>query len=193
MRRLGVFGYASLVSRESASQTLGRAVTDVFPTRLAGWRRRWSAFRDNLAVEKTFARADNGALLRYCLGLNLERAEGPGPNGGLIEVSEDELRRLDLRELRYDRVEVTEDLDPTAADRFERAFAYVVKPEHYAPKPPDGAVVIAAYAQAVEAAFSELGPDHLELFCATTEPPGVELVEALLVTGQIPEGNPRAW
>ena len=46
---------------------------------------------------------------KHGLGLNIERDEtgGEGPNGVLIEVSEAELERLALREIRYRRVDVT--------------------------------------------------------------------------------------
>jgi hypothetical protein len=112
MPELAVFAYASLVSPESAAATLGRRVEASAPLRLHGWRRRWSTFRDNLASEKTFAHAGDGSLPRWCLGLNIEPASGePGPNGVLLYVASDELERLDLREMRYGRVEVTEAFD----------------------------------------------------------------------------------
>ena len=58
--------------------------------------------------EKTFARAD-GSLPRFCLGLNLEPAEASrAPNGALVELTEAEAERLDQREMRYRRIEVTD-------------------------------------------------------------------------------------
>lgn len=207
--RLAVFGYGSLVSPASAAQTLGRAVPDPVPARLAGWRRRWSTGRDNRRVEKRFARADDGRVLDWCLGLNVEPAPGGGagstgggeapgeaaeaPNGALLEVSAAELRRLELRELRYRPVDVTASLDPGVAEPFDTVFAFAARPEHHHPVPPDGAVVIAAYVRAVEAAFAALGPRELDQFRATTGPPPVEVVEAVLVADRIPAGNPREW
>ena len=108
MSRTAVFAYGSLVSPASAELTLGRPVAISPPLRLPGWRRRWGAARDNTAVEKTFARADDGTLPPYLLGLTLEPAPGEdGPNGALVEATEEEMERLDLRELRYDREDVT--------------------------------------------------------------------------------------
>ena len=129
--RVAMFAYGSLVSPESAARTLGRAVPEPTPARLAGWRRRWSQFRDNRAVEKTFARRADGSI-PHVLGLTIEPAddEAVAPNGGLVEVSEEELRRLDTREIRYDRIEV-----PAMAG-FDRVFARA-KPAHRAP-PPSG-------------------------------------------------------
>jgi len=178
-----LFAYGSLVSAESAALTLGHEVHSRGVARLEGWQRRWSLVRDNAASEKTFARAGDGARPSFCLGLNLERAPGqPGPNGVLYEVSESDLSRLDLRELRYDRIDLP-----------DAVTTYVAKPAHFAAASPPGAVIIAAYLRAVEAAFAALGDDQLELFRQTTQAPPVEVVEAALVEDRIPPGNPRAW
>ena len=191
--RLAVFAYGSLASLASLERTLGRPVEHAALARLPGWRRRWSQARDNLASEKTFALADGGAVPPYCLGLNLERAAGAGPNGALIEVSEAELERLDTREIRYDRVEVTGEIAIEEGPPFDRTFSFVAKPENFAASPPPGAVILASYARAVEAAFEALGPGQLDLFNETTGPFPVEIVEAVLVRDEIPAGNPREW
>jgi hypothetical protein len=194
--RLGVFGYGSLVSRASVAETLGHDAVPPVPARLAGWRRRWSLVRDNARAEKGFEPIE-GDPFAYCLGLNLERApdapEESWPNGGLIEMTAVELDRLDLRELRYDRVEVTADVRGDEADGFDAVFTYTAKPENFAAHPPPRSVVLASYLRACEAAFSELGPDELVTFGRTTEPVPVPVVEARLVRDEIPEGNPRAW
>ena len=192
--RLGLFAYGSLVSPASFAATLGREPAAPVPVRLRGWRRRWSLLRDNLASEKTFAQAD-GELPRWVLGLNLERDgsgdEASAPNGALVEVDDAELRRLDVRELRYDRVEVTAAVGCGAG--FERVFAYTARAEHFAPDPPASAVAMAPYMRAVEAAFRALGESEWELFLATTGLPPVEVIEPHLVRDEIPPGNPRQW
>jgi hypothetical protein len=195
--RLGIFAYGSLASLASAERTLGRPVEHAGVVRLAGWQRRWSQARDNLACEKSFARADDGTVPRYCLGLNLEPAVGPGPNGALIELGADELERLDLREIRYDRVDVTPDVvtsEPATGDApLDRVFTFTAKPANYVETPPPEAVILASYARAVEAAFDALGAQQLELFHETTGPYPVEVVEGILIHDQIPAGNPREW
>ena len=105
----GLFGYGSLVLTESASMTLGRAAGELCPVRLHDWRRRFSQRRDNLTCEKTFE-CDGGWRPEWILGLNVEEGEDEaGPvNGVVIELTEAELDRLDIREIRYDRVEVTD-------------------------------------------------------------------------------------
>ncbi|MFL5871092.1 MAG: gamma-glutamylcyclotransferase family protein [Solirubrobacterales bacterium] len=192
MSRLAVFAYASLVDPASAAETLERPVEFAALARLEGWSRGWTVARDNSASEKTFARLD-GSLPDFCLGLDL--APDPGaapPNGVLIEVTEVELARLDLREIRYSRFDVTEAI-VTDAEGFDATYAYRARPEHHRPEPPPGSIIISTYPAAIEAAFAALGPDQLELYRATTVPPPVEVVEATLIADAIPEGNPRAW
>jgi cation transport regulator ChaC len=190
--RLALFAYGSLVSAASAERTLGRGVEHAGAARLGGWRRRWSLARDNLRSEKTFARPD-GTTPPYCLGLNVEPGGGVEPNGALFEVSEDELDRLAVREIRYERIEVTGELALPAGAQFDRVFTFTAKREHFAPSPPAGAVIVATYALAVEAAFENLGPNQLEAFRASTGPYPVEVIEATLVRDRIPPGNPRDW
>jgi len=197
MSRVAVFGYASLASAESASQTLGRPVEFAAVARLGGWARAWTLGREQAASEKTFARAD-GSIPRFCLGLNLDPdPEAPAPNGVLIELSEAELDRLDLRERRYDRVDVTGSIsfdDGAQPERtFDRVIAYRAKPRHHHPAVPEDAVIVATYPTTVEAAFDALGPGQLDLFRATTAPPPAPLVDGTLVRDEIPPGNPRAW
>lgn len=195
MARLAVFAYGSLVDPASASVTLERAVEEVWPAHLRGWRRRFSQARDNRACEKTFARVDDGTIPERVLGLNVERDANGGktPNGALIEVSEAELDRLNAREIRYDRVEVTSEVAAGEAPEFDRVYAYVAKAAHFAAETPPGAVIIRSYAATVEAAFEALGPGHRDEYVRTTLPYPAELIDARLIEDRIPPGNPREW
>jgi cation transport regulator ChaC len=190
--RLGLFGYGSLVLPESASMTLGRPAGEMRLARLRDWRRRFSQRRDNLTCEKTFECGD-GRRPEWVLGLNVEEGEDdPGPvNGVLIELTEAELDRLDIREIRYDRVDVTDSVE--GEDLPERIVTYSAKEFHFAPEPPEDAVILATYGAAVERGFEALGPGELEHYLASTGPYPVERVEATLVMDSIPEGNPRDW
>ncbi|MFN8159939.1 MAG: gamma-glutamylcyclotransferase family protein [Solirubrobacterales bacterium] len=193
-RRTAVFGYGSLVATRSAAQTLGRPMPDPLPAELCGWRRRWSLNRDNLRSEKTFAIEPGGEIPASILGLNLERdgAGVDGPNGVLIELTESELERLDLREMRYDRVEVTREV--LGGERFDRIFTYTAKTRHFCGEPPSGSVILSSYASVVEAGFRALGDGSLEAYRRTTGPHPVAVVDGVLIRGEeIPPGNPRAW
>lgn len=189
---LGLFGYGSLVLPESAGMTLERTVPATRPARLREWRRRWSLVRDNLTCEKTFELAD-GRRPEWILGLNVERGEDPaGPvNGVVIELTEAELDRLDVREIRYDRVDVSGLVDGERLP--ERIVTYTAKEWHFRPEAPLDAFILLNYADTVESAFEALGEGELERYLATTGPYPVDRVEATLVIDRIPEGNPRAW
>ena len=189
---LGLFGYGSLVLPESAGMTLGRPVPEAQPARLREWKRRWSQGRDNLTCEKTFE-LEGGHRPEWILGLNVERGEDPaGPvNGVVIELTEAELDRLDVREIRYDRIEVTGLVEGEGLPA--RIVTYTAKEWHHRPEPPRDAFILATYARAVESAFEALGEGELERYLATTGPYPVERVEATLVMDRIPDGNPRAW
>lgn len=194
---LAVFGYGSLVSRASIAETLGHEAPSPIPSRLAGWRRRWSIYRVNAAHEKSFERVD-GEPFEHVVGLNIERADGAPqaewPNGVLIELTDEELQRLDRREVRYDRVEVDPGDAHTATPHgFERVFAFTAKEGHFAEEAPPSSIIIASYVQACQAAFNELGPTAWEEFMATTGGFPAPVVDARLVVDEIPEGNPRAW
>ena len=190
--RLGLFGYGSLVLHESASMTLGRPAGELRPARLHDWRRRFSQRRDNLTCEKTFE-CEGGRRPEWILGLNVEESEDDaGPvNGVVIELTEEELDRLDIREIRYDRVEVSASVE--GEDLPETIVTYRAKEFHFAPLPPEDAVILATYAAAVERGFEALGPGELEHYLASTGPYPVERVEARLVIDRIPHGNPRDW
>jgi cation transport regulator ChaC len=194
--QIAVFAYGSLVDRASAGQTLGREVERIWPARLMGWRRRFSQARDNTACEKTFARTDDGSVPRWILGLSLEPSDHASlaPNGGLIAVTDADLARLDVRELRYRRVEVAPAIAPEAdCPRFDRVITYVARPANHAPRPPSGAVILSSYARAVERAFDRLGDGHRSEYRRTTLPHPVELVDGVLIGDRIPAGNPRDW
>lgn len=193
MSAIAVFGYGSLVNPVSAAQTLGRPLgKNTHLASLRGWRRRWSEVRNNLTCEKTFARADDGSKPDWVLGLNLEPVvDHPAVNGLLIEISAAELERLDVREIRYQRVEVSAQIDSNSS--WDVVITYVAKPANFAPEPPPGAVVLASYAATVEGAFADLGAEQLRRYRETTDPPPVEVVDGVLVRDRIPPGNPRRW
>jgi cation transport regulator ChaC len=195
MSAIAVFGYGSLISPRSVAETLGREPDALIPARLEGWKRRWSLLRDNFRSEKTFARESDGEVPPFVIGLNLERGgtgdEHLAPNGALIGLTSGELERLDVRELRYNRVAVTEEV--AARHSFDVVFAYTARAQHFTPQPPEGAVAMAPYLRAIEAAFRELGDDQWQLFLETTGLPPVTVIEPVLVRDEIPPGNPREW
>ena len=69
VRRLAVFGYGSLVGRDSAADTLGRGLATPLPARTHRLRRALDPGRDNRHARSL--RPPDGSLPRHCLGLNL--------------------------------------------------------------------------------------------------------------------------
>lgn len=202
-RQTAVFAYGSLVDHRSAGLTLGRELPPLAPALIAGWRRRFSQARDNHNSEKTFARTGDGTTPSWILGLNLERDETvttdgtdeqEAPNGALIPVDEQDLKRLDLREVRYRRVDVTAAIQqPEESRRFERIITYVSRPENLAVEARPGSVILNSYAATIERAFALLGADQLARYRRTTLPLPVQMVEGELAIDRIPDGNPRDW
>ena len=134
--RLAVFGYGSLVSPASAAQTLGRPVArrDPRPRSRAG-ARGWTLGRDNAPSEKTFARPTARCPASASASTSSATPDARQPNGALIELTEAELDRLDLREIRYDRVDVTAAVAAAEATSFDRVITYVAKPRAPPPRP----------------------------------------------------------
>ncbi len=189
-----VFAYGSLVSRPSAAATLGRDDVEIRPASLRGHVRSFSLARDNRACEKTFARRGDGWIPDLVLALNVAAATGNDlVSGALLTVTEAELERLDVREIRYRRIDVSDAVEAEGDLPTGRIHTYVARPEHHAPEPPPGAVILASYERTVEAAFAGLGPGELDRYRATTLPSPAERIEADLVADAIPEGNPREW
>ena len=122
---VAVFAYGSLVSPASAAATLGRSDVEAVPAALAGQRRSFTLLRDNRACEKTFARRGDDWVPDHVLALNIAGGgSADSVNGALLAVSEVEVERLDLREIRYRRVEVSALVAPAAGARFDRAAAH---------------------------------------------------------------------
>ena len=137
--------------------TLGRPAGELRPVRLHDWRRRFSQRRDNLTCEKTFECAGGMAT-----GVDPRaqrrggRGRGGPVNGVVIELTEAELDRLDIREIRYDRVDVTRSVE--GEDLPERIVTYTAKAFHFAPEPPEDAVILAPTPQPSSRGSRRSGP-----------------------------------
>ena len=180
-----VFGYGSLVSPVSFAHTLGRALTpgvDFFEAELAGYGRRW-----NYGTDVTFTAVGPDGVERsdwVFVALGLVDAPGEVTNGVIGWVGDDELAALDLRERRYDRVDVTTriTLGPGAAPVVGAAsiVTYVPRADPIAAyeeaKERGVAAITARYWDLVDEAFDDLGPGRRARYRETTPDPGLPVL-----------------
>ncbi len=164
-----VFGYGSLV-----------ALPDAVPARLRGFRRVWGVAMDNTVATPGYKVYENPEGTRPAVAVAfLDLAEDPDAviDGALIAAPD--LALLDARERQYERIDVTAAVEPRPDGK---TYTYVGRAPGRARVTAgrDGSVTVViqrAYADSVERAYAQLGPDALERYRATTEAPPFPLAE----------------
>ncbi|MEX2627420.1 MAG: gamma-glutamylcyclotransferase family protein [Ilumatobacteraceae bacterium] len=185
------FGYGSLVSPASLGATLGRPVRPGIgwaEAVLYGHGRRWNygiggPAGDGVVGYWTDADGVQHEVTMVALGI-VVAAETIGResiNGVVIAVDDDELERLDRRERHYDRIDVTDVVEPD--DRLpgprpgDRVVTYLPRREaverYENARDAGTAAIEQRYWDLVEGAFAALGPDRLDRYHRTTPPPDV--------------------
>jgi hypothetical protein len=170
-----VFAYGSLAELGDPLLLGGEELRPV-PGRLAGFRRRWGVAmnnREEFPSRKHFVDPETGQPPRVRVAfLDIEEEAGATVNGVAIPVDEARLAAIDLRERRYERVEVSAAFEPALG---ATVFAYLGRPdarERAGPDASDAPIVISdEYLERVRRAFDSLGPGALAEFDRTTEPP----------------------
>jgi hypothetical protein len=156
-----VFGYGSLSGRGGV------------PATLAGHRRRWGVAMDNsrtIPGYKYYVEADSGARPDVHVAfLDIQPAPGESVNGVVLPVSPGDLTALDARERNYERIDVTDLIDPRPGGRVW-TFAGSDDGRRRC-RQADRLVVSRAYLEAVAAAFAALGPEQAARFRASTDEP----------------------
>lgn len=178
-----VFGYGSLVSRDSLSLYLGGDRLNENHVKfgcLRGFRRTWDVAMDNrkdVPGYKVFFDAESGDRLDGCVTfLNIRECANCAVNGVFFAVDPETLARIDLRERSYDRVDVTDACD---LDLGSTVWAYIGNEDgvgRYQDGVAQGAAVIERqYFDGVLEAFRAVGEDALAHYMATTDEPEVPL------------------
>jgi dephospho-CoA kinase len=187
-----VFGYGSLVSPTSLATTIGRTVAadDVIVAHLDGYGRRWNYGSMHLRGDWHHDGVDVTQGLVVSLGL--VAADTETCNGVIVRVTADELAQLDWRERDYQRTDVTDlirlDHDHHHPEHrpIDRVATYVPRPsavERYeAARDRAQAAIRLSYWDLVNAAFGDLGGDHLARYAATPSPdvPVVDMTLSML-------------
>ena len=108
---IAIFGYGSLLDKDSIEKTLGIPVCDEqfgFAT-LRGFTRSWSLFH-HLDCYPENKRALFPSHKKYAVYLDVVPEKGAVISGSLIMVSRDQLCHLDQREMNYYKLEVSKHL-----------------------------------------------------------------------------------
>jgi hypothetical protein len=106
--------------------------------------------------------------------LDMQKSEGKSINGVLIEVNENELDDLDIRETQYSRIEVTDYLSTRLANSY-KVFAYMGKPE-FSAKYYNDVKILSEYEKIISSCIHHWGREFYDRFNITTEPHSFEKV-----------------
>lgn len=173
-----VFGYGSLVDRESVESTLGRELSagdGPHPARLRGYRRAWNIAAHSSVRPDYIFMLEDGTPWEGRLGfLGVETAEGESTLGAVVRLRDDELALLDTREGNYDRIEVGHIVDWEVPDPLAMPiYVYQPRPEVVTATAHDShaVVVMARYLRLVDRGYRALGADLYAEHLATLPDP----------------------
>lgn len=122
-----IFAYGSLMAKQDIERTLGCVLPDhaVIPATLGGYKRDWSAIRQNTSSSwKWLMDRQTGLLPRFVAYLNIVADPDGIVEGVVFPVDEEGLAKLDRREVGYDRIEVNA-FDASGKRMDGTVFAYV--------------------------------------------------------------------
>lgn len=174
-----IFGYGSLVSPESITLTLRRQFSpgELKLAEVKNHTRLWGL------VCPVILHGPDGDKPVNAVFLDVRRSPGKCVNGVLIEVTEQEMQSLDIRERQYERVEITNDTVPALEgdddddddDNRSRVFTYTGRMVYFVEnyKNPK---VLDEYQKKVLAGLHYWGSDFIEKFNQTTVPHNYEIV-----------------
>lgn len=155
-----VFGYGSLFDPASASQTLGRAISDddLVDAVLLDYRRDWGIY-----IPVVFDETDE-VDAQF---LDIQTAQGHYTNGALLHVSDRELAILVGREAQYDLIDIT-DRTISAAAGSGQVMTFRGQEAFRAPSATRETVVPLRYRQRIDNAIARRGERFAQSFNAST-------------------------
>ncbi|MBI4943855.1 MAG: hypothetical protein HY830_24190 [Actinobacteria bacterium] len=191
-----VFGYGSLVDRESLEASIGRAVSVAdgpFVLRLRGFRRAWNVLGHSSERPDYAFSDDSGKPWEGWLAfLGVEPAAGAATLGVAWRLTAGELEALDDRERSYDRVDVTPLLDAATPRRPDGpVMTYVPRDDvvrRAAAVRPAG-TVMARYLRLVDRGYRELGETVYAEHLAGFPVPEPAAVREIRVRPVVPGGR----
>jgi hypothetical protein len=179
-----IFGYGSLACPDDLDRFLRRhGIPPVVPryARLRGFRRAWNVAHDNETASRGLIYVDprSGARHRGAVAfLNVYRAGRHAVNGMLFPVPAEGLVHFDRRELHYERIDVTADVETDGVVE-GRVWVYVAglrgMGQHSAASAAGRAVIPSGYVGRIEAAFAALGEEAFREYLQSTDRAGLPL------------------
>jgi len=166
-----IFGYGSLINKESATKTLGRRIFDeeILLCELNGYTRIWGVV--NIVIVSNYM--ENKPV--NAVFLDIRSQPGKSVNGVLMEITLDELERMDAREKNYIRIDVTNNLNTTINNRNSKVFTYVGKSKFLAVNYINP-IVLKRYQNLVNKGARYFGRKFVETFKATTQSHNFKIV-----------------
>lgn len=170
--KVGLVGYGSLTSKESMEVTLGRPYKGPFEIiHLNDYQRRWNLLAPNPGFVYCIIQPDT-IQPEAGVFLNIEERPGNALNACLFVIEESDLPGFDLRERRYQRIDVSNQIEEYTIVG-GAVFAYIGLPE-FTQEPeinnPTKHFISQNYLNTIEDAFSSLGEEFESEFIATTVP-----------------------
>ena len=177
-----VFGYGSLASVEELARQAGRPLRpdDWVLGSLRGYRRCWNVAMDNLVDVPGYKYYVDPRTRRrppvFVTFLNLRPSPEDAVNGVLARVPPSELRRIDARERNYERIDVTDVVQPWLSSRVWTYRGSAAARERYDKAARmDAAVIDEHYYRRVQEAFRNHGEQAVNDYLASTDQPSAPL------------------
>jgi hypothetical protein len=165
-----IFGYGSLIIPESVTKSLGRHIDkeDISLVEVNDFTRLWRL------VVQVIVNYDGNERPVNAVFLDIQKLPGKIINGSLIEVSEEDLNNLDIREKQYDRIDITESVTSRLQGQY-RIFTYTGKPEFHV-KHYDNPMILKQYLNVLDG-IGEWGDNFYQRFTSTTEPNNYPIID----------------
>lgn len=166
-----IFGYGSLLLRESMEATLGQRYDETrYICELQGWRRSWDVFMPNEVFYEPGP--VNDFVPANIIYLNIKPSADCSVNGLLYRLEENQIEAFDKREWIYDRVDITSRIRGVTVEGGE-AYIYTSKPEwlmNPAHTCRQRAALRRTYVEMIERGVSLLGAAFRDQFELSTDP-----------------------
>jgi cation transport regulator ChaC len=150
VKKVGIFGYGSLISKTSFEYTLGRSLSDYEFSLgyLNGYARSWTLFHKikNYPKEKRLLMPLGK---KYIVYLDITPMDNSRIMGSIVNVSDQEILRFDNRERNYDRVDVTKNLGQPPEEM--TVYSYIGDEKHKTTLVPTSeCVIVKEYISTIE-------------------------------------------